>query len=76
MEELIKAIVNPLIDDHEHVVIEHETEADQSIYVLTVNRKDMGKVIGRHGQVADAVRTIVEAVGNTRGVRAQFLVRE
>lgn len=76
MEELIKAIVFPLIDDHEHVRIEKQEESGHITYILTVNKQDMGKIIGRHGQVAEAVRTIVSAVGNAKGIKMRFLVRE
>ncbi|EST13087.1 KH domain-containing protein [Sporolactobacillus laevolacticus] len=76
MEELIKAIVFPLIDDHEHVQIEKQEEPDHVTYVLTVAKQDMGKVIGRHGSVAEAVRTVVSAVGSAKGLDVRFLIRE
>ncbi|MCO7174672.1 KH domain-containing protein [Sporolactobacillus kofuensis] len=76
MEELIKAIVFPLIDDHEHVRIEKQVEQGCETYLLTVAKQDMGKLIGRHGQVAESVRTVVSAIGSARGIDARFLIRE
>ncbi|MCO7127960.1 KH domain-containing protein [Sporolactobacillus shoreicorticis] len=76
MEELIKTIVLPLVDDHMHVMIEKQEESDHVTYILSVDKKDMGKVIGRHGQVAEAVRTVVSAVGSANGVLTRFLIRE
>jgi predicted RNA-binding protein YlqC (UPF0109 family) len=36
----------------------------------------MGKIIGRHGLVAEALRTVVSAVGHAKGIKTRFLVRE
>jgi predicted RNA-binding protein YlqC (UPF0109 family) len=76
VEELIKAIVFPLIDDQEHVQIEKQEVPGQVTYILTVNKQDMGKIIGRHGLVAEALRTVVSAVGHAKGIKTRFLVRE
>ncbi|GAY74506.1 KH domain-containing protein [Sporolactobacillus inulinus] len=78
MEELIKAIVFPLIDDHEHVQIKKRVTPDHgtTTYVLTVAKQDMGRIIGKHGQVAEAVRSIISAVGNANGIKTRFLIRE
>ncbi|BBN98637.1 KH domain-containing protein [Sporolactobacillus terrae] len=77
MEALIKAIVFPLIDDYEHVQIKKRVTPDRvTTYVLTVAKPDMGRIIGKHGQVAEAVRSIISAVGNANGIKTRFLIRE
>jgi predicted RNA-binding protein YlqC (UPF0109 family) len=66
MKELIETIVKPLVDFPEdvHVV---EVEDDQRLtYQLSVNKTDMGKVIGKQGRVAKAIRTVVYAAGSSQ----------
>lgn len=64
MEELILAIVKPLVDHPEDVLISvDETKATTS-YKLSVNKEDMGRVIGKQGRIAKAVRTVVYAAGS------------
>lgn len=76
MDELIKAMVVPLIDYPEDVQIQRQEDEKQITYVLTVNKKDMGRVIGKRGRVAGALRTIVSAAGSAKGKNVQFLIRE
>jgi len=66
MDELIKAIVCPLVDYPEDVRIIAEQESLQVNYILSVNQKDIGKVIGKHGRSANAIRTVVYAVSLSR----------
>ncbi|EKZ4846744.1 TPA_asm: KH domain-containing protein [Listeria monocytogenes] len=64
MEELILSIVKPLVDHPEDVVITPE-ETDTSLtYKLSVSKEDMGRVIGKQGRIAKAIRTLVYAVGS------------
>jgi predicted RNA-binding protein YlqC (UPF0109 family) len=63
MKELIETIVKPLVDFPEEVQVDF-TEDDQHVtYRLSVNKGDMGKVIGKQGRVAKAIRTVVYAAG-------------
>jgi uncharacterized protein len=63
MKELIETIVKPLVDFPEDVQVDF-TEDDQRVtYRLSVNKSDMGKVIGKQGRVAKAIRTVVYAAG-------------
>jgi predicted RNA-binding protein YlqC (UPF0109 family) len=66
MKELIETIVKPLVDFPEdvHIVV---VEDDQRVtYQLSVNKADMGKVIGKQGRVAKAIRTVVYAAGSSQ----------
>lgn len=72
MEELIKAIVTPLVDHPEDVHVT-TTENDGLVtYSLTVHTEDKGKVIGRHGRIAKAIRSVVNAAATTRTERIQL----
>ncbi len=59
MKELIETIVTPLVDHPEDIVIERREEDSKIVYHLTVNEQDVGKVIGKNGRIAKAIRTIV-----------------
>ncbi|WP_077211498.1 KH domain-containing protein [Bacillus dakarensis] len=63
MKELIETIVKPLVDFPEDVQVETQEGADRVTYQLSVNKSDMGKVIGKQGRVAKSIRTVVYAAG-------------
>jgi predicted RNA-binding protein YlqC (UPF0109 family) len=59
--ELVRFIAQSLVDNPEQVDI-NEIEGEQSIIIeLRVAPEDMGKVIGKQGRIAKAIRTIVKA---------------
>ena len=61
MGELVKLIAQSLVDHPEAVTV-NEVEGAQSIIVeLRVSPDDMGKVIGKQGRIAKAMRTVVKA---------------
>ena len=61
MKELVEVIAMSLVD-HPDAVKVTETETDSAITVeLTVSSDDMGKVIGKQGRIAQAIRTVVKA---------------
>lgn len=59
MKLLIESIVNPLVDHPEHVSVERREEPTKVVYHLTVHEDDIGKVIGKNGRIAKAIRTLV-----------------
>jgi len=61
MGELVKMIARSLVDNPEAVEV-REVDSDQSVLVeLRVHADDMGKVIGKQGRIAKAIRTVVKA---------------
>ncbi len=61
MKELVEAIAKALVDDPDSVVV-NEVEGNQAIILeLKVAPEDMGKVIGKQGRIAKALRTVVKA---------------
>lgn len=63
MKELVEVIATALVDSPEEVVVT-ETETDREIILdLKVAQADMGKVIGKQGKIAKAIRTVVRASG-------------
>ena len=62
MVKLIETIAKSLVDHPELVVVtEKEVKGDSSVIELKVAPDDMGKVIGRQGRIAKALRTVVKA---------------
>jgi uncharacterized protein len=66
MKDLIETIVKPLVDFPEDVLVNVEEEGNRITYKLSVNKTDMGKVIGKQGRVAKAIRTVVYAAGSSQ----------
>jgi len=76
MKELIKTIVQPLVDYPEDVMVT-ETSDDRNItFLLSVNKADMGKVIGKQGRVIKAIRTVVYAAGTGHNKRIHLDINE
>ena len=64
MEELVKFIVEKLVDDINAVTIE-SSEQDGVLVINVIAEKDqVGKIIGKQGRIAKAIRTIVKAGAN------------
>ena len=64
MKELVEVIASALVDNPSEVVVT-ETETEEGIVLsLTVAPDDMGKVIGKQGRIAKAIRTVVRADGS------------
>ncbi|MEX2107901.1 MAG: KH domain-containing protein [Solirubrobacterales bacterium] len=61
MTELLEFLVKALVEDPEAVVVEEFEEDGDLVYEVTVAEEDRGRVIGRHGRVANAIRTIAKA---------------
>lgn len=61
MEELVRFIARNLVDEPDAVVVESREEGDTVVISLSVAPSDMGKVIGRQGRIAKAIRTVVKA---------------
>ncbi|MGS2797663.1 KH domain-containing protein [Bacillus velezensis] len=72
LEDLIVSIVAPLVDHPEDITVTKE-ETDQKIALrLSVNKSDTGKIIGKQGRTARAIRTIVFAAGAQSSKKVQF----
>ncbi|GIO10831.1 UPF0109 protein [Cohnella xylanilytica] len=59
MEQLIRVIARALVDHPEDVQIQVKEDARGLVYELSVHPDDVGKVIGKQGRIAKALRTVV-----------------
>ena len=60
MQELLTFVAKSLVDHPDQVVV-RETEGEAIILELSVAEEDMGKVIGKNGRIAKAIRAVVKA---------------
>ena len=60
MQELLTCVAKSLVDHPDQVVV-RETEGEAIILELSVADEDMGKVIGKQGRIAKAIRVVVKA---------------
>ncbi len=63
MEELIEFVAKSLVDDADAVNTHAYNRGDQTVIELEVAQDDLGKVIGRQGRTARAMRTLLSAAG-------------
>ncbi len=61
MKELVEFLARSLVDNPEQVRVTERNEGDTTIFELKVAQEDMGKVIGKQGKIARAIRTLVKA---------------
>lgn len=61
MTDLLEFLVRALVEDPEAVVVEELEENGDLVYEITVAENDLGRVIGKGGRVANAIRTIAKA---------------
>ncbi len=70
MQELVEYMVKALVDDPENVRVRRSLHDDLVTYEVTVAEEDLGKVIGRGGRIANALRTVVKAAATKGNQRA------
>jgi hypothetical protein len=61
MKEIVELIAKALVDKPEEVVLTETIREDSILIELSVAESDMGKIIGRSGKIAKAIRSIVKA---------------
>ena len=76
MKELIEYIAKSLVDDPASVKVTEIEGANSIILELQVAPEDMGRVIGRGGRVANAMRTLLRVVAAKAGKRASLEIIE
>ena len=69
MKELVEYIARSLVDDPSQVRVSEVEGSNTVIYELRVASEDMGRVIGKSGRVANAMRTLLRVVAVRQGKR-------
>ncbi len=64
MKELVEVIAKALVENPDEVVVTESIKDDEIVIELSVAPADMGKVIGKQGRIAKAIRSVVKAASS------------
>ena len=73
---VLESIVKYIVDAPEEVKVDRKTDEMGVLLTLSVAKGDMGKIIGREGNTAKAIRTIVRVVGMKNNSRVNVKINE
>jgi predicted RNA-binding protein YlqC (UPF0109 family) len=73
---LIEYIATSLVEDPKNVKVRESQKDNYSVMELSVSSEDLGKVIGKNGQTARAIRTLVNAAASKAGEKIIFEIKE
>ena len=76
IQAMIEYIATSLVEDPSSVDVKESAKEDYVVMELTVRPDDLGKVIGKNGQTARAMRTLVNAAASRAGEKIIFEIRE
>ena len=69
MKELVEVIAKALVDNPDEVVVSEKTDGRNIMIELHVAASDMGKVIGKQGRIAKAIRAVVKAASTRENLK-------
>ena len=75
MKELVEVIAKALVDHPDEVVVHEEREKNNVLVTLHVASSDMGKVIGKQGRIAKAIRNVVKAASTRENVKVDVDIK-
>ena len=75
MKELVEVIAKALVDNPDEVVVTEKTEGKNVTVELHVAASDMGRVIGKQGRIAKAIRSVVKAASLSDNQRVDVDIR-
>ncbi len=75
-QEFLEYIVKQLVQNPDDVVVERKVDEMGVLLTLTVNPDDMGQIIGKMGNTAKSIRTLLRVVGMKHNARVNLKVNE
>ncbi len=75
-QEYVESIVKPLVESPDEVVTSRTVDEMGVLIQLTLNRNDMGKVIGRDGRTAKSIRSLLRVFGSKSNARINLKIVE
>ena len=69
MEEMLKVLVRDIVDNPDAINVTTRVEDKINVLELRVDPSDMGKVIGKQGKIAKAIRTLMKAYATKNGTK-------
>ena len=76
MKELVEVIAKALVDHPEEVVVTESENGGTCVIELHVASTDMGKVIGKQGRIAKAIRSVVKAASTKENKKVDVEIKE
>ena len=76
MKELIEYIAKSIVNNPDEVVVKETFSENGKLFELSVAPDDMGKIIGKQGRVANAMRTLLRVAAVKQGTRAELKIVE
>lgn len=76
MKELVEFIGKSLADNPDQIRVETSDKGYETVYMLYVAPEDMGRLIGKGGRIAKAIRTVVKASAIKSGVQVHVEINE
>jgi predicted RNA-binding protein YlqC (UPF0109 family) len=76
IKALIEYVATSLVDETRSVKVKEAAKENYVVMELSVGAEDLGKVIGKNGQTARAIRTIVNAAASKAGEKVIFEIKE
>lgn len=67
MKEFLEYVARSLVDKPDAVWVEVDDEGDETLLTLGVDQEDMGRVIGRDGRIANAIRSLLRVMATRDG---------
>jgi predicted RNA-binding protein YlqC (UPF0109 family) len=72
VKEFLEYVARSLVDKPDAVWVEVDDDEDETVLTLGVDQEDMGRVIGRDGRIANALRDLLRAMGSRNGRRVEL----
>ena len=76
LKDILTDMAKAIVDNPDQVTVTEENDGEGNVILtLTVSPDDMGMVIGRHGKIAKAIRTVMKAAANTIKVKVTVEIK-
>lgn len=72
MKEFLDYVARSLVDNPDAVSVQVDERGDEVELTLSVDEADMGRVIGRDGRIANAIRSLLRVMGTREGVHVEL----
>lgn len=66
MKQILETIIKNIVENQEAVSIVEKEETEKIIYEVKVDNKDMGRIIGKQGKVANSIRTLMKSLAKDK----------
>lgn len=76
MIDFVKFLVSQIVTKPEEVIVEQIQNGEWTVYLVSVNKEDMGSVIGKEGRTIKSIRNLVKAKAILEGARVNVEIKE